>query len=88
MKGREVALKISRNKKADFANAKTEIKILQTLRKKDPYQQCHIVNLFDSFPFRKHMVLVFEILGDNLYRYMKNLNFNQMKLDLIKHVTF
>ena len=34
------------------------------------------------------MVLVFEILGENLYRYMKSLNFNQMRLDLIKSITF
>ena len=61
--GRSVALKISRNKKFDYDNAQVEIKILNTLNKEDPSDQLGIVRLRESFPFRKHMVLVFELLG-------------------------
>lgn len=37
--GKEVAVKISRNKKFDFDNAAVEIKILETLRNKDHYDR-------------------------------------------------
>ena len=69
--GKEVAVKISRNKKFDFENAQVEIKILETLKRKDPYGRQGVVRILDHFPFRKHMVLVFELLGMNLYRYMR-----------------
>lgn len=36
MSGREVALKISRNKSFDINNTKFEIKILEKLKVKDP----------------------------------------------------
>jgi serine/threonine protein kinase len=31
-----------------------------------------IVRVNDCFPFRKHMVLVFEFLGKNLYKHMRS----------------
>jgi hypothetical protein len=68
--GRDVALKISRNKKFDFDNATVEIKILHTLKKLDPTDTQGVVKIIDSFPYRKHYVLVFELLDINLYRYI------------------
>lgn len=73
--GKEVAIKISRNKKFDFDNASVEIKILEALKAKDPSDKYGIVKILDYFPFRKHMVLVFELLGLNLYRHMKSPTF-------------
>jgi hypothetical protein len=77
--GRSVALKISRNKKFDYDNAQVEIKILTKLKERDPKDENGIVRLFDSFPFRKHMVLVFELLGNSLYRHMKENGSQGMK---------
>jgi hypothetical protein len=37
--GKEVAIKISRNKKFDYDNASVEIKILETLKSKDHYDR-------------------------------------------------
>ncbi len=68
LNGIEVALKISRNKKYDLDNAQTEIKILQTLNNNDKYNTTGVVKLHETFHFRRHMVLVFEVLGPNLYR--------------------
>jgi dual specificity protein kinase YAK1 len=56
--GKEVALKISRNKKFDIDNAQVEFKILNSLKSKDPSDQHGIVRVIDSFHFRKHVVLV------------------------------
>lgn len=70
--GKEVALKISRNKKFDVDNAQVEHKILTTLKDKDPTDKYGIVRILECFHFRKHVVLVFELLGTNLYKHMKN----------------
>lgn len=69
--GKEIALKISRNKKFDYENAQVEYKILQKLKNNDPTDKYGVVRVLDSFPFRKHFVLVFELLGTNLYKYLK-----------------
>ena len=37
-------------------NAQVEIKILETLKKKDPNDKYGVVRVLDHFPFRKHMV--------------------------------
>lgn len=73
--GREVAVKISRNKKFDFDNAQVEYKILTTIKQKDPTDSSGVVRVMDCFPFRKHMVLVFEFLGVNLYRHIRDPTF-------------
>lgn len=82
--GRDVALKISRNKKFDVENAQVEFKILKALKEKDP-TDCHgIVRIIDSFPFRKHVVLVFELLGINLYKHMKAEAFKSFTKDQLR----
>jgi len=79
--GKDLALKISRNKKFDFENAQMEYKILQTLKKNDPSDGCGIVRVLGCFPFRKHMVLVTELLGINLYKYMRLDSFKPFNKD-------
>jgi serine/threonine protein kinase len=66
--GKDVALKISRNKKFDTDNANVEFKLLQTLKDKDPQDSKGVVRVLDCFSFRKHVVLSFELLGVNLYK--------------------
>jgi len=51
------------------------------LKKEDPTDKHGVVRIIDSFPFRKHMVLVFELLGVNLYKYMKNESFKPFSRD-------
>jgi len=69
--GKEVAIKISRNKKFDFDNGKVEYGILKTIKELDTKGSAGVVKVQDCFPFRNHMVLVFEFLGQNLYKYLK-----------------
>ena len=86
--GCEVALKISRNKKFDVDNASVEIKILQALKKNDPTDKHGVVKIIDSFPFRKHYVLVFELLDVNLYRYITETpNFKGIPNSLMRKLT-
>jgi hypothetical protein len=69
-----VAVKISKNKKFDVENANVEIKILKKLKEgcsedNEGYQS--LVEFIDSFMFRQHVVIVFECLSYNLYRYQR-----------------
>lgn len=84
--GKEVALKISRNKKFDFDNAHVEYKILTTLKEEDPTDKYGVVRVIESFPFRKHMVLVFELLGTNLFKYMRREEFNGFEKSFLKTI--
>ena len=77
--GKEIAIKISRNKKFDFDNAQVEYKILNQIKERDPTDSSGVVRVIDSFPFRKHYVLVFEFLGLNLYKYSKIKSFKGFK---------
>ena len=84
--GKEVAIKISRNKKFDVDNAQVEVKILEQLKAKDPTDKYGVVRIIDSFQFRKHMVLVFELLDMNLYRYMRSDSFKGLKKDFLRNI--
>ncbi len=69
------ALKILRNKKRLYKQGLIEIKILEALRKNDPDDKKNIIKLKESFTFRKHLILSFEILSINLYEFIKLNNF-------------
>lgn len=68
--GLDVALKISKNKKAEVENAAVEAKLLKKILGNDP-DKFGIVKMLDYFPFRHHFVIVFECLDMNLYKYIK-----------------
>lgn len=78
-----VALKIIRNEPKFSAQAKVEIKIFEHVLIKDPKLKCHIIELKHGFFFRGHACLVFELLHQNLYEFLKEFNFNGLSLDLI-----
>lgn len=67
-----IAAKISKNKKFDIDNAQVEIKILKKLNSHlesdDEGHDC-LVQMLDSFKFRQHVVIIFDCLSFNLYKY-------------------
>ncbi|GFS09389.1 dual specificity tyrosine-phosphorylation-regulated kinase 2-like protein [Elysia marginata] len=63
-----VALKLVRNERIYLKQAREELRILQVLRKQDPNGFYNIVLIKEFFMFRNHMVIVFELLGMNLYQ--------------------
>ena len=83
--GREVALKLSKNKKQETDNAQVEAKLLTKILGKDPDKYC-IVKMLDHFYFRKHFVIVFELLESNLYKYIKEPSFTGMKRDHLREI--
>ena len=68
----DVAIKIIKSKHAFTVQAKTEIRLLNLTMEKDPNDDYNIVRLLDTFVYRKHQCLVFEMLSYNLYELIKN----------------
>jgi hypothetical protein len=55
-----------------MVQARTEIKLLQLTGAMERSDDQIIVRLLDTFVFRKHQCLVFEMLSYNLYELLKN----------------
>ena len=81
--GRPLAIKISKSKKSETDNARVEAKLLKRILGKDP-DKYGIVKMFDSFYFRRHFIIVFELLDINLYKYIKQPGFRGMNKDLLR----
>jgi len=79
-----IALKIIRNKKKFQYQASVEVKILRHLRENDPNDENNIIRLKDSFIFRKHIWITFELLSINLYEFIKSNDFQGVSLGLIR----
>ncbi|GAN04982.1 kinase-like protein [Mucor ambiguus] len=82
-----VAVKLIRNKKRFYAQAKTEVKILSDLVRWDPEDRHHNVKMTDSFYFRNHLCIACECLSMNLYEFIKINNFQGFHITLIKRFT-
>ncbi|XP_057641012.1 dual specificity tyrosine-phosphorylation-regulated kinase 4 [Chionomys nivalis] len=82
-----VALKIIRNKKRFHHQALVELKILETLRRKDKDNTHNVVHMKDFFYFRNHLCITFELLGINLYELMKNNSFQGFSLSIVRRFT-
>lgn len=79
-----VALKIVRNEKRFYRQAQEEIRILEHLRKQDSQNSMNIIHMFDSFTFRKHMCITFELLSINLYELIKKNKYQGFSLQLVR----
>ena len=62
-----VAIKILKNWKKLHKQGKIEIKILETLRDNDRENCKNVVRIKNSFTFRSHVCIIFEMLSINLY---------------------
>ncbi|KAI8992500.1 hypothetical protein BDB01DRAFT_847869 [Pilobolus umbonatus] len=82
-----VAIKLIRNKKRFYAQAKTEVKILSDLVKWDPEDRHHNVRMTDSFYFRNHLCIVSECLSMNLYEFIKSNGYQGFHITLVKRFT-
>jgi dual specificity tyrosine-phosphorylation-regulated kinase 1 len=80
----DVAIKIIKSKHAFAVQAKTEIKLLELTLEKDFNDEHNIVRLLDTFVYRKHQCLVFEMLSYNLYELLKNTKFRGVSLALVR----
>ncbi|KAI9665043.1 MAG: hypothetical protein M1821_006491 [Bathelium mastoideum] len=85
--GQLVAVKIIRNKKRFHQQALVEVNILQKLREWDPHNKHSMINFTQSFYFRGHLCISTELLGMNLYEFIKAHDFKGFSLKLIRRFT-
>lgn len=85
--GQLVAVKIIRNKKRFHQQALVEVNILQKLKEWDPDRKYSVVKFTQSFYFRGHLCISTELLGMNLYEFIKAHNFKGFSLRLVRQFT-
>eukprot|EP01103_Thecamoeba_quadrilineata_P007395 TRINITY_DN1727_c0_g1_i1.p1 TRINITY_DN1727_c0_g1~~TRINITY_DN1727_c0_g1_i1.p1 ORF type:complete len:423 (+),score=32.48 TRINITY_DN1727_c0_g1_i1:57-1325(+) len=80
-----VAIKIVKNRPAYFNQGKLETKILSKLNQEfDPEDKHHIVRIRESFTFKGHLCLVFELLSLNLFELIKQNQYRGLPTVLIR----
>lgn len=77
-------MKVLRNQKRLHKQGLIEAGILQSLKERDPDDKRNVVRIVDSFTFRKHLILVFELLSINLYDFLKRNNFGGVSESLVR----
>jgi dual specificity tyrosine-phosphorylation-regulated kinase 2/3/4 len=85
--GALVAIKIIRNKKRFHQQALIEVNLLTKLKEWDPDRRHSVVNFVQSFYFRGHLCISTELLGMNLYEFIKAHDFRGFNLKLIRRFT-
>lgn len=79
-----IALKIVRNEKRFHRQAQEEIRILEALKKQDRDNNMNLVHMLESFTFRNHVCMTFELLSMNLYELIKKNRFQGFSLQLVR----
>ncbi|KNC82427.1 CMGC/CLK protein kinase [Sphaeroforma arctica JP610] len=93
---REVAVKVIKNVPKYRDAAKIEISILEALQKHDTRGDTEVIHMLSSFDHRNHMCMVFEVLGENVYEFIKDNGYRglpfhhvqSMARELLKAVKF
>lgn len=83
----EVAVKVIRNRKNFHKQGAVEVKVLGKLRETDQDDQYNIVKMKNSFVFRQHLVITFELLNINLYEFLKFNRFEGLSMSLARRFT-
>ena len=83
--GKEVAVKVVKNKKKYYYQAGIELKILQFLKDNDPEDIMNVIHLNDYVIFRKHLCIGFELMSMNLFEFLKINDFNVSRIKLLSH---
>ncbi|XP_061418950.1 dual specificity tyrosine-phosphorylation-regulated kinase 2-like isoform X1 [Lethenteron reissneri] len=79
-----VALKMVRNEKRFHRQAAEEIRILEHLKKQDKENTMNVIHMLESFNFRNHICMTFELLSMNLYELIKKNKFQGFSLQVVR----
>ncbi|KAM4770923.1 dual specificity tyrosine-phosphorylation-regulated kinase 2-like [Rhinophrynus dorsalis] len=79
-----VAIKMVRNDRRFSQEAKEEIKMLKMLKQLDKENKMNVVHLLESFSFRNHMCMTFELLGPNLYDQLGENKYRGLSLSTVR----
>eukprot|EP01017_Pseudomicrothorax_dubius_P016776 TRINITY_DN1898_c0_g1_i1.p1 TRINITY_DN1898_c0_g1~~TRINITY_DN1898_c0_g1_i1.p1 ORF type:complete len:404 (-),score=59.67 TRINITY_DN1898_c0_g1_i1:58-1269(-) len=84
--GETLAIKIIRNKEKFHRQAKIELNILKYVKDNDPDDASNMIMMRESFIFRGHMCITFELLSTNLYDFLKANRFRGLSLGLVRRI--
>ena len=79
-----VALKIIRNKSRFEKQGLVEVKVLNKICDEDVNGRYNVVHVRSNFYFRGHLCFAFELLGTNLYEWLKAGQFRGVHLGVVK----
>ena len=79
-----VALKIIKNKAKFHKQGAIEVKVLRHLNDHDPDDIQNVARILNSFTFRSHLCIIFELLSINLYEFLKINHFQGLTLALVR----
>jgi hypothetical protein len=83
-----VAVKVIKNKPAYYNQGMLEIKIAKLLNSNyDPNNEKHIVRLLETFEYKGHICLVFELLGMSLLDLLTQNQFRGLPLSTVQRFT-
>ncbi|KAI9005691.1 kinase-like domain-containing protein, partial [Hyaloraphidium curvatum] len=82
--GREVAVKIIRNKRRFEKQGLVECRVLDALKREDVGNSANIIHMLEHFHFRGHLCITFELLGLNLYEWLKAGGFKGVGIHVIR----
>ncbi|KAI9475479.1 MAG: kinase-like domain-containing protein [Benjaminiella poitrasii] len=66
--------------------SKTEIRVLNTLKKHDPLNLNQCIHLIEWFDYRNHICMVFELLGVSLFEHLKSTHFKPLSISSIRRI--
>ncbi|KAJ1769941.1 serine threonine protein kinase CMGC group [Coemansia sp. RSA 487] len=78
--GRLVAVKVIRAVPKYRDAAKIEVRVLQTLERNDPTNAYQCIHLNETFDFRNHVCMVFDLLGPSVFDFLKENEFRPFSL--------
>jgi len=82
------AVKIVRNEQNFNRQAQEEIRILEQLKKQDTDDKMNIIHIYDSFTFRNHVCITFELLSVNLEELSEKKNYSGFAMNFVKKVAY
>ncbi|KAI1891101.1 hypothetical protein AGOR_G00160470 [Albula goreensis] len=80
-----VAVKVIHNMKSANRLALKELEILDIVRKEDEANCYNVIHMKEHLTFRKHLCIVFELQGMDLYRLIRNNHFQGFTLTQTHH---
>ena len=83
--GKVVAIKIGKNTTRETDNAQIEAKFLKRIAANDP-EKHRMIRIVESFFFRRHFLIVTEMLDVNLYEYIKQRSYKGLEREQLRRV--
>ncbi|XP_013161593.1 PREDICTED: 3-phosphoinositide-dependent protein kinase B isoform X3 [Papilio xuthus] len=83
-----MALKIIKNVEKYREAAKLEINVLEKLAEVDPDCKHLCVKMLDWFEYHGHMCIAFEMLGQSVFDFLKDNNYQPYPLEQVRHISY